>query len=135
MLGEDVNTPNPFSKKFEKTVDKFKLVTPQKKNLGQGKLSIQFGEFGEGATKVKVYKVVFRNSIGKTLYEANISGKFSKVRKVDEKAAKNQVKIALVKMNQETKQPRVEYCKVNLQRTTDLEEFVKELKLGMESLN
>jgi len=40
VLGEDVNTPNPFSKKFEKTVDKFKLVTPQKKNLGQGKLSI-----------------------------------------------------------------------------------------------
>ena len=41
-LGEDVSTQSPFTKLFEKTVDKFKLSLPAdlKKNLGQGKVSI-----------------------------------------------------------------------------------------------
>jgi hypothetical protein len=44
-------------------------------------------------------KVVFRNMIGKTLYEGNISGKMSKIRKVEEKTQKNQAKILMVRMN------------------------------------
>lgn len=127
VLGDDVNTENPFKKVFEKQVDKFKIAIPAplKKNLGQGKVSIQTGEFGEDK-KTIMTKVVFRNSIGKTLYEANVTGKFSKLKKVTEKSTKNQVKIALVKINPETKAPRVEYCLINFQRSSDMEEFVKE---------
>jgi len=51
-------------------------------------VSIQTGEFGEDK-KTIMTKVVFRNSIGKTLYEANVTGKFSKLKKVTEKSTKN----------------------------------------------
>lgn len=42
-----------------------------------GKLSIQRGEFetkGEEKKKIMIFKVIFKNIIGKTLYDANISG-------------------------------------------------------------
>ena len=38
---------------------------------------------------VKIYKLIFKNSIGKTLYEGNLSGKVSKIKRVAEKASKN----------------------------------------------
>jgi len=71
--------------------------------------------------------------IGKTLFEANISGKFSKIRKVPEKAGKNQVKVAVVKINPETKAPSVKFCLVNFSRNTDLDEFEKVFKSAMEN--
>ena len=68
-------------------VEKFKVSVPEneKKNCGNGRVSIQEGDFGGS----KLIKVVFRNMIGKTLYEGNISGKMSKIRKVVEKTHKN----------------------------------------------
>lgn len=130
-LGEDVTDNSPFKKNFEKNCDKFKIATPEaeKKNLGQGKISIQCGLFGE----VNLYKLVFRNAIGKTLFEANISGKFSKIRKVPEKAGKNQVKVAIVKINAETKAPCVKYCLINFSRASDLDEFEKMFKSAMQN--
>ena len=47
------------------------------------------GEFGEDDKKTVIYKLAFKNGIGKTLFEANISGAFSKMRKMEEKAYKN----------------------------------------------
>ena len=70
-------------------------------------------------------KIVFRNSIGKTLYEANLSGNFSKGRKVPEKAEKNQMKIAVVKINPQTKKPEVNYAFINFQRNEDIDSFEK----------
>jgi hypothetical protein len=78
---------------------------------------------GEPATKI--YKIVFRNSIGKTLYEANISGKFSKLRKVPEKAQKNQVKIAVIKLDYSTKAPTRHFVYINFQRNEDLDIFTQ----------
>lgn len=103
VLGEDVNTKNPFTKKFEKQVDKFKIAMPVevKKNLGQGKVSIQIGSLGSGEKQFKVFKLVFKNQIGKTLYEGDISGKFSKHRVVQEKATKNQIKVLVIQFNKE----------------------------------
>ena len=49
------------------------------------------GEFGE----VTLYKVIFKNNIGKILYDSSISGAASKHKKVAAKAYKNQLKIAV----------------------------------------
>ena len=62
---------------------------------------------------------MFKNSIGRILYDCNISGKFSKVRKIDEKAYKNQLKVAVVRMNEE-KKPQVHYCLVNFSRNEEM---------------
>lgn len=51
--------------------------------------------------------------IGKTLFEADINGKISKIRSVPEKAAKNQLKMALVQMNRETKKLDLFHCLIN----------------------
>ena len=76
VLEDQAAQKSPFSKQFEKEVQKFKQITPsdQKKNCGQGRVSIQKGEFGEGDQKSLVFKVVFKNGIGKILYDSNISG-------------------------------------------------------------
>ena len=98
--GDSANQPaNPYSKLFDRNVDKLKFESQvkteaekqpgakTKKSKGNGKVSIELAEMGE--QKTKIYKIVFRNMIGKTLYDANISGKLSKIRKVPEKAQKN----------------------------------------------
>jgi hypothetical protein len=56
-----------------------------KKSCGCGKVSILKGLFNN----IVIYKVVHKNSIGKILYEANISGVQSKIRKIEEKSFKN----------------------------------------------
>lgn len=61
------------------------------------------GEFGEGENKSIIYKLVFKNAIGKILYDSNITGAFSKMRKIIEKSYKNQIKIAVAKLNPTTK--------------------------------
>lgn len=75
----------------EKTVDKFKYMPPKaakedKKNCGNGKVSIQKAVLAEGALIHR--KVIFRNNIGKALYEGNIF-KASKIKRVEEKCHKN----------------------------------------------
>lgn len=68
---------------------------------------------------------MFRNYIGKCLYEANISKKHSKIRKVPEKAQKNQVKLALIKFDFQSKKMEKHFVYVNFQRNEDLDQFVK----------
>jgi hypothetical protein len=57
---------SPYTKVFNKFVDKFKIKAPEsdKKAFGNGHLSIEYAE----VNGKKVYILVFRNSIGKTLY-------------------------------------------------------------------
>ena len=90
---------SPFIKVYEVETDKLKVVTPEKRNCGIGKVSIHKIEIEAKDAKPKtvIYKIVYKNVIGKMLYDANISGKFSKVRKIPEKAYKNQLKIAVIK--------------------------------------
>jgi len=83
-----------YKKVTEVVVDKFKVKAPEKKNCGCGKVSIRRAEFEvKGSDKKKdmvaMYKLIFQNSIGKLLYESNISGHASKSRVVEEKSFKN----------------------------------------------
>lgn len=126
---------NPFEKVFDKIVDKFKYIIPSnsqsaenkdsaketKKSCGNGKISIEIGEIGKDQ-KVKMQKIVFRNNIGKTLYEANIV-KNSKIRKVPEKAIKNQLKISVLQYNMSIKKAQMQFCLINFQRDEDLINF------------
>lgn len=63
------------------------MAAPEKdkKAMGNGYLSIEVAEVTSG---VKAYICVFRSSIGKTLFQASLSGKFSKKRRIEEKAYK-----------------------------------------------
>ena len=73
--------PSPFDKVFQQEVAKFKIAAPEKRTCGRGKVSIVRGEFGnkeDDKKKLVMWKVVFKNSIGKILYSADISGKASK---------------------------------------------------------
>lgn len=60
-------------------------------------MSIQKGEFGKEDKKAIIYKVIFKNNIGKILFDSNISGAASKLKKIEEKSFKNQLKIAICK--------------------------------------
>lgn len=126
---EDKPTLNsPFEKVFEKDVQKFKQSAgaKEKKNCGAGRISIQKGTFGgeDGVPKSVIYKIIFKNPVvGKILYDCSISGSFSKHRKVEEKAYKNQLKIAVCQINTETKKQQVNYVLINFNRNDDMVEF------------
>ena len=122
-LGSDiVLQKSPFRKIFELTVEKFKIATPltQKKNLQNGKVSIHRGEFDSTI----MCKIIFQNNIGKNLFEANISAA-CKYRRVTEKVQKNQLKIAAIKTNPETKKFEMQYCLINFTREDDIKQFEK----------
>ncbi len=55
------------------------------KGMGRGILSIETAEINGKS----IYILVFRNPIGKTLYQATISALKSKQRRIEEKAMKN----------------------------------------------
>lgn len=132
-LEDQSATKSPFSSTFSMEVPKFKQSAPvaQKKNCGNGKLQMLRGEFGEN--KTIIYKLVFKNAIGKILYDAHLSAKMSKQRKVEEKAYKNQLKVAVVKKEQD-KKPTVCYCLINFSRNEDLDEFKKSFDQAIEEL-
>ena len=102
VLGENVNTASPFSKEIELQVDKLKVDKPDnlKKSCGNGRVSINKAELVPGKV---TYKVIFRNTIGKTLFDTDLNWKFSKVKVVEEKANKNQLKILTVKFDYTSK--------------------------------
>ena len=98
--------------------------------MGNGHITIEFAEV-DGK---KVYIVVFRNEIGKTLYQGSLSAQYSKKRRVEEKAYKQQLKIALVTKNPETKKLKVDYCIVNFQRKDDQAQFEQDFEKGLEDI-
>ena len=68
------------------------------------------------------------------LYESSISGTFSKVRIIEEKSYKNQLKIAVVHHNDETKKNRVEFCTINFNKQFDMKAFEAEFNKAKEEL-
>lgn len=75
---ETVQNPNdPFTKIIEKQVDKFKYMPPKaatkedKKNCGNGRVSIAKAALHDG--QLIMNKIIFRNAIGKALYDGNIT--------------------------------------------------------------
>ena len=114
-------------------MEKFKIAIPiaLKKNLQNGRLSIHRGEFGD--TKTVMCKIIFQNNIGKSLYDANISA-LCKQRRVTEKVQKNQLKIACVKMNSETKKIEMQYCLINFMREDDIKQFETKFQAVIDEL-
>jgi hypothetical protein len=123
---------SPFEKLFDKEVEKFRIKVPesQKRNFGRGKLQLLKGVFGEAI----VMKLVFKNSIGKILYDGSLSGKMSKSKKVAEKANKNQYKVALMSTNPADKKLSLQYCLINFLRNDDLESFDPIFKKAVKEL-
>lgn len=114
MVEDVVAVKSPFTKLFEREISKYKVDKPaeQKRNCGIGKVSIQKCEFGkEDAAKITVYKVIFKNTIGKILYEGTILNN-SKIRPIVEKAHKNQIKISIA-YKEKDKKLEVQFCKLN----------------------
>lgn len=132
---EDASTvKSPFIKLFERDISKFKVDKPAdiKKNCGIGKVSLQKCEFGkEDSAKITIFKVIFKNSIGKILYEGTILNKASKIRAVVEKAHKNQLKIAVACKDLDGIM-KLQYCKLNFLRTDDQKIFEEEFNKALD---
>lgn len=54
------------------------------------------------------------------------------MRRVPEKVHKNQLKVAVIKINEQTKQATFQYCKINFQRVDDLTEFEKAFQAAVD---
>ena len=82
----------------------------------------------------KVYILVFRNNIGKNLFQGSLSTQYTKKRRIEEKAHKQQLKLALVIKDPVTKKIKVEHCVASFARSSDLEKFEKDLDMAMQTL-
>lgn len=102
----------------------------QKRSMGKGHVSIEVAEVGGK----KVYICVFRNLIGKTLYQGTIHAKFSKMRRIEEKAMKLQLKIALVFIDPSTKKSKVDHLVISFSRSDDLKQFEKDFGEAVQTL-
>jgi hypothetical protein len=135
---------SPYSKVFHHMVEKFKIVpksvatkgkeeskgdqSSEKKSLGKGYLALESAEVN-GA---KVYLIVFRSLIGKTLFQGTISGTLSKMRRIEEKAIKLQLKLAL--LVKDAGKFRTEFVVVSYSRSEDLKEFETKFNEAIEEL-
>lgn len=88
---------------------------------------------GPAGQKVLTTKLIFKNNIGRTLYDGAIT-KQSKMRRVPEKVHKNQLKVAVLHVSEDTKKPAFAYCKINFQRVDDLAEFEKAFQAAVDEL-
>lgn len=77
--------------------------------MGKGHISIEVADINDK----KVYICVFRNLIGKSLYQGTVSAQLSKKRRIEEKAMKLQLKLALVTIDSMTKKMKVDYLVVS----------------------
>lgn len=98
--------------------------------MGKGHISIEEADLNGK----KVYICVFRNLIGKNLYQGTINHKFSKKRRIEEKAMKLQLKLALVTIDAATKKSIVDHLVISFSRSDDLSLFEKEFEKAVETL-
>lgn len=82
----------------------------------------------------KIYTIVFRNLIGKTLYQGSLNATQSKKRRVEEKAMKLQLKLALLSKDVVTKKFKVDHIVVSFSRTEELKEFEEKFEQAIENL-
>lgn len=131
---------SPYEKVFNNQVEKFKLVTPsvdkdgkkveQKKSMGRGHFSLEIAE----TNGKKVYICVFRNLIGKNLYQGTLHHQLSKKRRIEEKAMKNQLKLALMTIDPTTKKMKVDHLVISFSRSDDLKQFEKDFEDAITTL-
>ena len=76
---------------------------------------------------------MFRNNIGKTLYDGMIA-KNSKMKRVVEKIHKNQLKVAVIKKDEQTKKFAMQFCLINFRSAEDLKEFETKFQAAIDEL-
>lgn len=81
-----------------------------------------------------MWKVVFKNSMGKVLYQADVSGKTSKQRRVPEKEFKKQIKIAVQHQDEITRKWTIDFCLVNFDSNEHREQFENTFKDAISEL-
>ena len=112
---------------FDRKVDKFHLKVPVslKRKMDNGTLSLESMEIKN--TDRKMYMVVFRSAMRRPLFTGQVVIGHSKMRRVEDKAAKNQLKILLKYKHQVSeKEPAKVYgvhCTCNFTKHEDLIEF------------
>ena len=107
---------NPYTKVFDKHVNKLKIVKPEekKRKMDSGTLSIEYLE----TNGKRLYLTVFRAAM-KPLFSGVISGQ-SRIKRVEEKAAKHQLKIAVIMTDPASKQRLQTFCNINFARHEDM---------------
>lgn len=115
------------------TVEKFKQLgskTSEKKSFGRGDLSIEKRE-GDKC----VYHVVFRSTIGKTLFSGLIFTQ-SLHKRIELKVDKNYLKIRLLSTTKDptTQQFPRQDCEVSFSRVEDLRKFEEEFDKSVSAI-
>lgn len=84
---------DPWTRRFDKKVEKFHIKIPKslKKKMDNGAVSLEVAE----ANNKKVFIVVFRSAMRKPLFTGHVVGGESRMKRVEAKAAKNQLKLLL----------------------------------------
>jgi hypothetical protein len=82
----------PAGKNDKEESKKDDSASSKKVTMGRGYFSLEKATVDDKP----VYLVVFRNLIGKTLYQGSVSAQHSKKRRIEEKALKLQLKLALL---------------------------------------
>ena len=109
--------------------DKGKIIEPSKpRDLGNGCMTIEYMEKDGKLT----YLVLFRQAMFKPPLFSGTMFKNSKIRRVEEKAAKNQLKIA-VHMRQDGKLEQA-FAKINFMSFEDMQSFEKEFNQAITKL-
>lgn len=110
-------------------VAKFKIVKPADKarKMDNGTLSLEVK--GEGDQKS--YIIVFKTM--RPLYVGNVVHS-SKVKRVEEKAHKHQLKVAQVWTDPSDKKTTMSFCTINFNKFEDMTAFEAEYKKAFESL-
>lgn len=113
----------------QKKVTKFKIVAPKdrQRKLDAGSVTLEYMETPQGKRQ---YILVFKTAL-KPLYVGQISDK-SKFKRVEEKAAKNQVKTAQVYRDPRDSKMVLTYCTINFNKFEEMEEFEKLYKKAID---
>ena len=132
--------PSPYQKEFNSMIEKFKILPrpapkgeekkdeSKKVTMGKGHLSIESAL----ANETRVYLVVFRNLIGKTLYQGTITVQHAKKRRIEEKAMKLQLKLAL--LVKDSKGFHVEHAVASFSKSDDLKSFEEKFDRAIDTL-
>ena len=122
---------NTATKVFDKHINKLKIVKPEDfpiKKMDSGTFSI---EYRETAGK-KLYLTVFRAAF-KPLFTGILTVS-SRIKRVEEKAAKHQLKIAVLHSDPATKKNTLTHCTCNFGRHEDMANYETEFKKAIEVL-
>jgi len=120
---------SPYTRTFEQKVQKFKIVAPKDRlrKMDNGTLSLEFMEIEGRKSFILVFRTIRPMYVG-TLVAT------SKIRRVEEKSHKHQIKTSQVFTDPKDNKKVLSYCTINFSKFEDMETFEKEYKKAVESL-